>query len=104
MDDVLILNNYDSVHENAVFIEGFEIKYWQRPDCEEDSNGNGQTLKVKFHNNGVDWFMSLDTCGTRWSIDEPEAILAILNDAKKRFYLDKEDRTGKKQKNENTED
>lgn len=82
-----ILVNFDINYDDAILIDDFEITYSQGPDCCQDRDKDQQLLKVKFHDNGVGWFMSIDTLGTRWSIDEPEDLLNVLKDAQARFYL-----------------
>lgn len=72
---------------SQITIDSFEITYCQDPDCDQDREKDIQLLKVKFINNGIDWFPSIDTCGTRWSVSDPKEIVDLVNDASRRMSL-----------------
>ena len=78
---------------DTIAIDKIVIKYWQDGNS-VDGTEDGETLEVEFKNAALDsdsWFMSLKTGKEGFSINEPNDLLEILQDACKRSGLMKLD-------------
>lgn len=79
--------------KDTIAIDKIVIKYWQDGNS-VDGTEDGETLEVEFKNAALDsdsWFISLKTGEEGFSINEPNDMLEILQDACKRSGLIKID-------------
>ena len=71
--------------DGQVQVDSVSITYYQLPDCTEDDNSEPQLLTISTRNNGTANFINIKA--TNWSIDEPEDLIKIIEDFKRRAEI-----------------
>lgn len=74
----------EDITSEYVVIGESSISYCQNGDCTEDPD-NVQEITISTRNNGVSKFLNIKT--DNWSIDDVDALIALLEDAKKRLCV-----------------
>lgn len=72
--------------EGQVFLAEITCKYWQNPDCTEDSEADPQEITISSRDNGVAKFIHIKTEG--WSIEGDNFnndLIPLLEDFKHRM-------------------
>lgn len=72
--------------EGQVFLAEITCKYWQNPDCTEDSEADPQEIEISSRDNGVAKFIHIKTEG--WSIEGDNLnndLIPLLEDFKHRM-------------------
>lgn len=71
--------------DNQVLVDCVSITYYQLPDCTEDDDSEPQLLTLSTRSNGCGNFINIKAMN--WSIDEPEDVLKIIEDFKRRAVI-----------------
>ena len=71
--------------EDQVLLAEITCKYWQNPDCTEDSEADPQEIVISSRDNGVAKFINIKT--DNWSINGnfEEDLIPLLEDFKHRM-------------------
>ena len=67
---------------DQVLVDEISIKYYQEPDCTEDSDGEGQEIVISTRDGGGGKFLNINT--KSWSISDEKDLVKLLSDFKQR--------------------
>lgn len=86
MNKIIPIDDKEFAYESGqIGIDDVTIQYVQGNDCTEEEGV--QTLTVSTRNNGIARFVNIKTGEEGFSIDDPEEIVEIINDFKRRAGL-----------------
>lgn len=86
MNKIIPIDNEEFAYKSEqIGIDDVTIQYVQKNDCTEEEGV--QTLIVSTRNNGIARFINIKTGEEGYSIDNPEELVQIINDFKKRAGL-----------------
>jgi len=71
--------------DEEILLDEITMTYYQNPDCTEDRDGDGQTIKLSTRDGGGGKFIHIKTDG--WSISDEKDLDILINDFKNRVGI-----------------
>lgn len=71
--------------DEEILLDEITMTYYQNPDCTEDRDDDGQTIRLSTRDGGGGKFIHIKTDG--WSISDEKDLDVLINDFKNRVGI-----------------